>query len=383
VFYSGGTSLAGTDNSLGSVQAITGTDTHSVVADPQFASGNVEALSFTNPVLENIGMPTDVLTDIRGYVRSVNPDPGAFESPSLPLVSLGNDTTVCGSFWLQADVLGATGISWNTGADSSAIYVETSGTYILTASNDQGSVSDTVVVELLQAPLVDAGPDGYACADSLLQLSAWATSGSCQWFQPNGTLWGNACESTAVEAGSGWYTLVSTQNNGCVSRDSAYITVVPLLPAPVISFDGAQFTCTGGGLFQWYWNGEAIPGATDSVLALPGTGFFQVTLSNDAGCASISEGYTVTITGLEAFTKPSLSIVPHPVTGSVLHVFSKQPFQAYEIVDLQGRLLQSGLGSGQNALMQSIEVSAVPSGMYLLRLRYSDGLVVQPWVRVR
>lgn len=83
-----------------------------------------------------------------------------------PTVTLGPDITLCNGDSINIGMASQPGLtySWNTGPTTSTISVNTSGTYILTATNATGcSDVDELVVSALQAPVANFTADTSGC----------------------------------------------------------------------------------------------------------------------------------------------------------------------------------------------------------------------------
>ncbi|MCC6582780.1 MAG: gliding motility-associated C-terminal domain-containing protein, partial [Chitinophagales bacterium] len=139
-------------------------------------------------------------------VSQVNP-PTAF--------SLGNDTSFCGDFSKVLST-GNQQTQWNTDITAAQITVTQAGTYIATISNDCGSVSDTIVIEKNELPIVDLGNDTAFCEGELL-LSAPSELRSYVWST-------GAQSSSITVTAAGTYSVSVTDGNGCSGSDAIVIS---------------------------------------------------------------------------------------------------------------------------------------------------------------
>ncbi len=91
----------------------------------------------------------------------------------LPIVALGNDTSLCPG---ASATLTSTGTSgsylWSTGSTDSAITVSQAGQYVLTVTKHGCSASDTMLISGLTAPTLNLGPDTTLCKGDIFMLSA-------------------------------------------------------------------------------------------------------------------------------------------------------------------------------------------------------------------
>src|SRR5205085_969357 len=107
---------------------------------------------------------------------------------------------------------------------------------------------------------------------------------------------------SATTAGN--YTVTAT-TAGCTSNPSAAtaITVNSAPPAPAISAGGATTFCTGGSVTltssgatgnQWYLDGNAIGGATNTTYNATASGNYTVKTTGTCGTSTASAATVVT-----------------------------------------------------------------------------------------
>lgn len=81
--------------------------------------------------------------------------------------------------------------------------------------------------------------------------------------------------------------------------------------------------------------------------------------------------------GTQAFVVNNIAIYPNPTTGRI-NISSKDTLQSFILYDLQGRLLQS---TSLNYTAHTIDISAYPSGIYLLEIKTDAGINVERIVK--
>src|SRR5690606_23849578 len=92
--------------------------------------------------------------------------------------------------------------------------------------------------------------------------------------------------------------------------------------------------------YQWIFNGQPIPGATDSTYIVTQNGFYQVEVSNAYGCKATSEIYEVTnATRIDEMMLPSaITIYPNPASHQI-YIQSPLPV-AVSLWTLDGKCVQ-------------------------------------------
>ena len=383
IYHTNGTVLIGGTNDLAYIQSITGGDQHSIVADPMYMGIAPDILQIGNPLLENLGTDLGITTDIRGFARIFpNPDMGAFESASAPNVDLGDDISACGSVLINGMVPGTDSYSWNVGGNSSSLLITQSGTYILTATNEIGSDSDTLEVEILPLPSVNAGANQQVCAGEEIQLSG-SGSGTCTWISPTGTEFATTCDASIVLSQSGGLILQTTAANGCEAFDTLTVSVDALPIVPQITIDGAYLVASADGELQWYQDDQPIDGETGDSLAIPGNGNYSVEVTSEAGCSSISEIVSVNVTSNEDLNSTKVIVYPQPASGNILNFSLAEHHDnaTVSIFSFDGKLIQKRALKIDQSGKFTVDISELNVGIYFtqIHLPYEDIMI--RWVK--
>lgn len=196
----------------------------------------------------------------------------------LPVVDLGNDTTICqgNSIELTGTPAGATYV-WSTGEVTPTITVSTADTYSVTVTANNCSATDAIDVDVAPPPSVYIGPDMEICAGSSITLDA-TTSGA-------GYLWSNGATSATITVDQPDTYSVQVDMGGCTATDDMELTTRPL---PVVNVADATI-CPGGTATlvattpgaSYLWS----DGTTDPTLTVnsPGSYSVQVTVN---GCST-------------------------------------------------------------------------------------------------
>ncbi|MBP8192359.1 MAG: gliding motility-associated C-terminal domain-containing protein, partial [Chitinophagales bacterium] len=129
------------------------------------------------------------------------------------IISLGNDTTICGDFSLQL-FTGDAGTIWSTNAVGPQINVTKPATYIAENKNVCGSAKDTIVVTQFALPLVNLGKDTTIC-DSIVLSVGNGSFATILWNTGDMT-------SSIIVTASGVYK-VKVSNANCTNTDSVKV----------------------------------------------------------------------------------------------------------------------------------------------------------------
>jgi len=177
-----------------------------------------------------------------------------FRFPYAPeLVNIGADTAICDNTTITIDASGNDLISWQwqDGPSTPVRTLGTAGTFILDVSDVCGIIqTDTIVITIDSSTVVSIGADQVLCAGETVALSQ---SGFDYY------IWGPAtvvnctnCPGViAAPVASGIVVLEAGFANGCLNRDTLYITV-----NDTFNYTIDTAICFG---LTVQWNGQTIP----------------------------------------------------------------------------------------------------------------------------
>lgn len=149
---------------------------------------------------------------------------------------------------------------------------------------------------------------------------------------------------------------------GCTgTSDTITVTVTPGLPEPVITRDGNVLNCSVAGVtYQWYREGQTIPGATGQTADIDGDGLYKVLISDDKGCNRMSANFLVGTTNVDEQSDHALLVWPNPF-NEALEV-QATPGSRITVSDVLGNVVYTTLLPSERT---SHVVHAVP-GTYVV-----------------
>jgi PKD repeat protein len=210
------------------------------------------------------------------------------------------------------------------------------------------------------------------CTD-FLNLSTNATS--FQWtfngsVTPNSTDFSpqNICYNTP---GSYDVTLIAENTIGSDTVTiNNYITVYPFPPSQNILQSGdTLFANPGAANYQWYLNGNAIPGATGINYVALQSGNYNVIASYTNGCEVEAVIFDViAFTGHE-LSDEGIELYPNPVNDKLFINYNRQILKTIEIsfYDELGSSINLPIINSENG--SEIDVSSLSDGIYFLLLK--------------
>lgn len=197
----------------------------------------------------------------KSFTLTVNPSPH---------IMLSGNPFFCENASTQMSVSGGTSYLWSDGTTSDHITIQTSGNYMVTATNDYGcSVDTTFFVRMLPAPVVYITGTTTICEGSIGYLTAGGNASSY--------LWDNGETSTSIVVSPSeatTYHVTATSADGCTAVAEGTISINPSFHQNI-----NDNICQGASYTQHGFN---IPVQTE-----PGTYIFHRELQTYTGCDSI------------------------------------------------------------------------------------------------
>lgn len=137
---------------------------------------------------------------------------------------LGPDTVICDQqrMLLDPNTYGAD-VAWNNGWNDSTIYVNTSGTYIVSATNACGIYKDTIEIRTFDTPKLKLPNDTSICSTDTLNINVNGGNVDYRWSH------GPTTSGVAI-TNAGIYSLTISNGCGSVTDQIKVDTVRPLTP---------------------------------------------------------------------------------------------------------------------------------------------------------
>jgi PKD repeat protein len=253
----------------------------------------------------------------------------------------------------------------------SGTYTVHAGTALAMDINHQNDTTNRPLV-ILNLPAANAGSDQTICLGDSVTLTASGGVGY-QWSisPPN-----NTASVTVMPLLPQTYTVTVVSAEGCI--DSAQVTITPVnLPTPVASFTyvsaGLQIsftsTSTDATAYDWTFGDGGTSTSQNPVYNYPGSGNYTTRLIAANLCASDTTEQLLGVVGMaENMAEAGMSLGPNPAVD-VIHIYYA-PLGCYEIVSIQGQLMQSGSLTTRN-----FDVSRLEAGVYFIRISDEKGQV--------
>lgn len=167
---------------------------------------------------------------------------------------------------------------------------------------------------------------------------------------------------------SGKYVQVIANAAGCDSTITLDLTLLPV-PEPVITVKEFVLGVSSKyASYQWIFNDQPIPGATDSVYHVTANGQYRVAVVTEDGCKDTSEVYTVdNVTGIGQQTGFAHQIRIYPNPSSDLLYIDAPVEVDVRIIGVEGKLHLSEKSTNK------LSVKNLAVGIYFVNLFDSKG----------
>lgn len=199
---------------------------------------------------------------------------------NLPIVNLGNDTSICESKSIELDA-GNLGFNfdWNSGETASKIVVSKEGKYVVKVTDDKGCFgADSLTLIVNEAPSLNIGNDTTICAGQSIYLKADTSAIEFLWSTGENT-------QTIIADTSEMFGVEVVNSFGCSDKDSLQLTVNLI---PNINLGNDTTLCKGDYInlkaftpqTSYEWNNGAISPSINILKA----GIYSVLVSDEIGC---------------------------------------------------------------------------------------------------
>ena len=216
-------------------------------------------------------------TSANGCVKN---DTVVVNALALPSISAGPDKIVCNGSATTLTATGGQSYSWSGGIVNGQSFVPVStATYIVSGTGTNTCVAkDTIVVNVVPIPNVNAGADQTACFNTAITLTA---TGATSLVWSGGVVNGQPF----TVSSSQFYSVIGTDSNGCTNSDIVHVVVNPI---PTINAGADVSVCQGNSIYlhatsnsPLSWNNNI----TNNIPFVPqNSGIYIATAINSYGC---------------------------------------------------------------------------------------------------
>jgi photosystem II stability/assembly factor-like uncharacterized protein len=259
-------------------------------------------------------------------------------------------------------------------SDEIQVYVgETAGTISVTGTNTCGSsVTDLAVTPELRPRMYSVSGPATPCEGDVVQYVADGEYyDEVVWNYPADWQVIGASNTATIELKAGAIAglITAAGVNPCGTSAVPEALVTPFdVPDASVTVNGDVLSLSHDATtYQWYLNGEIIPGATTAQYTATVSGDYYAILVFDNGCSATTPTINHIITSIgQSPDVEAINIYPNPVSDQ-LHIRDLTGQVPYSITNLAGSTVLSGVMNDH-----VISVLSLPEGVYMLRMQQDE-----------
>jgi PKD repeat protein len=162
--------------------------------------------------------------------------------------------------------------------------------------------------------------------------------------------------------------LVTNSYGGNALTLTNYITVYANPPVPFVIVNGFWLSSSVASAgYQWFLNGNAIPGATLQSHSATADGYYHVVIDNGQGCVSQSDPVFVSITSLtEHESLQVMHLSPNPAKDDVSLRNLASDVSALQLYDMAGKMIWTKTIRQTNEV--NFSTADLSNGIYMVRV---------------
>lgn len=161
-----------------------------------------------------------------------------------------------------------------------------------------------------------------------------------------------------------------------------HIKVNPM--KPTVTRIGNLLTASSASSYQWYFNQNAVPGATNQTFNITDEGFYSVYATFDNGeCGAFSDIIS-TITSIAEIVEPTYNIQPNPTNGIIRFTCNFEHISIINvdvITSLGLPIMTFGKLETKGQYQKELNCSSLPTGIYFLRIQSQQQTNIIPFIK--
>lgn len=218
-------------------------------------------------------------------------------------------------------------------------------------------------------------PDSICLGDTLLITIGNQAFTSYLWHD-NSTF--SYHQYSTISAGTYTYWITTIDTNNCPGEsDTLTVTILPSPAMPIITQIGNMLQSSLALAYQWYYNGNPIPGANGQTHTPQQDGAYMVEITDSNGCKAVSEIHL--FVGIHEYASGKFVLFPNPAS-SMLYVYANNSENCKRI-EIWNALGNKVYTSEIISCEQKIDVSLFANGIYHVKLHTLEEVFTLKFVR--
>jgi len=225
--------------------------------------------------------------------------------------------------------------------------------------------------------------DNHICPGTCINFINGTTGAtSYQWYFPGGVPDSSADVNPQnicyPVSGSYPVSLIATNAGGSDTLTlNSYITVYPSpLPQGILQSGDTLFAIPGATSYQWFYNGNILPGATNYFYVAVASGDYNIVATDANGCEVEAVIYNV-IAGIETHNESQLDVYPNPASDQLTFEFSEFESKkiSLNIFNTIGERINSIKHGSLNQRCIQIDIAGISPGVYWIEIGFDEVLL--------
>ena len=369
-----------------------------------YASSNTSVATVTGNTVTLLGLGSTIITASQGGNANFNPgidhqqSLSVKESQTITFAVLPAKTFGDAAFTLTATTSSGLAISYvssNTAVATvvgNTVTIAGAGTTTITASQS-GNANYHAALDAARSLDISKANNAItfnalgdkAVGDAAFVLSATATSGLAPSFSTTSTKISIAGSQVTI-AGAGRATITAAQasntNYNAATSVERSFCIKPAKPTITLSNSNTEspaLTSSASAGNQWFLNGVAIAGATNTTLSITQIGTYKVKVQVDDCVSDFSNDQVFVVTGDIQNNAGTINIYPNPVADWLTVTLGNSVAQKeVAIYQLAGKRIASQHVSTEEARFY---VADYTQGIYVVRITTADAVRVIRFIK--
>ena len=312
----------------------------------------------------------------------------------IPVVFTGPNAAFCPgtSITLSADTGTGYGFLWGGGQTTQMVSVSSAGTYYVSVNLNGCTALDSFVVTQhpTLATSIQVVEPIHCVGFSNGSLRAVPAGGT---MPINSYMWSNQSgQQTITGLGAGVYAVTLVDHAGC-SASASYVLNDPP-PFSILNIDKQQpdpgqsngmitVQMAGGTppfTYQWYMMANILTGETMPTIDSIPKGQYRVVVTDAFGCVLSSDFIQLgTVDAQNPGFVRGIWVFPNPTSGNLrIKISLAEPADVQvQVIDVLGRVFETGKQSRLEEGQLDLDLSAYPAGLYWLKIKLGEHVVLK------
>lgn len=297
---------------------------------------------------------------------------------TLPVVDLGNDTTVCHGYVLDLSDY-PYDFEWSDGSNLSYFMPDTSGTHWVRTQDENNCIyHDSITLVIKPTPYFSLGNDTSVCENSNYYLLPDPV------YNNSNYLWNDNTTDTLLYVDeSGLYSLAITNSDACVFLDSIFIEMyevpdVDLGNDTILNRDSASVFVIDAGYFNYgttyLWDNHSTSRFRNLFPQSMDTGMYQfyVKVTSAEQCSGY-DTLNIRISGESLNDKYNIQIYPNPCNDYFIVLYDGNGSKTMKLFNSLGKIvLSEEIKKGRKI----VDISGLQSGVYAAGFYENEKIVL-------